>query len=300
MTEREKAAQARPPSVDVTLPAHIQARQIVIVRAEFDGTVAEMPVELGQDVYEGQVMARITNQGLEAAHEGARAAAESAQSRVTKTESAIIAARMEASRARATAQRSEQDLERADKLYRRQKFLYGEGATPRLVYEKSEKEQQNARLEFTSLDTLAKHAEERVDALLAELQNAKKILEDRNRELENAQANLKNGEVVAPVEGTVVARRSEPGKTLEPQNRELFEIAVNPSALEAVVDAEPSALSRLRPGQGALLFFADMPDEGVPGTVRDIRGNQAFIDFTSPDPLTIKHGGTAQVRLRLE
>jgi len=30
-----------------------------------------------------------------------------------------------------------------------------------------------------------------------------------------------------------------------------------------------------------------------------VRGGQAFIDFTSPDPFTIKHGSTAQVRLKL-
>jgi multidrug resistance efflux pump len=284
----------------ITLPVRIQARQIVPVRADLDGTVSEMLVENGQEVYLGQLIARITNQGMEGAREAAQAAAENAQARVTRTESAIIAARMEASRARADAQRSQQEFERADKLYRRQKYLYSEGATPRLTYEKSEKEFHNAQTEYTSLDTLARHSEERVDALMAELQGTKKILEDKNRQLEGATADLTSGEVHSPVDGVVVARKADPGKAVsENEGKDLYEIAINPTALEAVLEADPSAIQRLQPGQPATLFFADVPNEGIQGTIREIRGGQAFIDFTSPDPLTIKHGMTAQVRLKM-
>ncbi len=273
---------------------------MVTVRSEVSGTVTELLVDAGQEVYQGQVLARIANQGAESARDAAKSAVEAAQARVTKVESAIISARMEASRARADAQRAQDDFQRADKLYRRQKYLYGEGATPRLVYEKSEKEMHNAEAEHNSLDTLARHAEERVDGLLAELHKAKEILDDKNKQLDGAQADLKAGEIVSPVDGTVAVRRTEAGKEVGGDNpSELFDIVVNPAALEAVVEADPAALARLRPGQIVMLFFADLSGEGVPAVLREIRQGDFIADFNSPDP-AIKHGITAQARFKIE
>ena len=179
-------------------------------------------------------------------------------------------------------------------------MLNREGATPRLVYEKAEKEAGSARAAYDALDTLAKQAEERVTGMVADLDNAKKLESARAQELESASADLKAGEIVSPVNGLLVARRGEAGKAVgEDGNLEMFQIAVNAAMLEAVLEAAPSAISRLTPGQQAMLFFADIPGEGVPGTVADIRNDQARITFVSPNPL-IKPGMTAQVRITLQ
>lgn len=283
---------------EITLPALIRARQIVTVKSDVRGAVSELLVDAGQEVYQGQIVARISNQGAESAREAAKSAVEAAQARVTKVESAIISARMEASRARADAQRAHEEFQRVDKLYRRQKYLLSEGATPRLAYEKSEKEFRNSEAEYGSLDTLARHAEDRVDGLLSELQTAKQILDDKNKQLDGAQAEIKAGEIASPVDGIVAARRTEPGKEVGGDNpSELFDIMVNPTALEAVVEADPGALARLHPGQTVMLFFADLPNEGIPATLREIRQGDFVADFTSPDP-AIKHGVTAQARFK--
>ena len=95
--------------------------------AQAGGTVAEFLVDVGQDVFEGAVLARISNQGLEAADENARAALELAQSRVEKAGAAIIAARLEATRARADAVRARGEFDRAQRTYQRQKMLHRRG-----------------------------------------------------------------------------------------------------------------------------------------------------------------------------
>jgi HlyD family secretion protein len=283
----------------ISLPARIQAQHVVPIEADVAGSLQEVLAEVGEEVFEGQLLARIGNMMLENARESAGMSAATAQTRVYKLESAIVAGRLEASRARADADRAREDMERADKVRQRQQMLHGEGATPRLVWEKSERDAQSARMEFESLDILARHAEERVESMRAELENARTLLADKLQDLEDAQEHLRAAEVRSPVDGLVVARRGEVGKDFgEDGDRELFRIAVHIALLQAVVEAEPAALERIEIGQEAMLFFADIPGEGIPGTISHIRENEAFIDFITPTPM-IKPGMTGQVRFAL-
>ena len=139
-----------------------------------------------------------------------------------------------------------------------------------------------------------------MEALNAEAENARKVLADKLNALENAKAHLQAGEVHSPVNGLVVALKGEPGKTVQPgEGNEIFSIAVNLSELQAVVEAHPSFVKRIKPGQQMMVFLADVPGEGVPGTVKEVAGDQVVVAFTSPTSL-IKPGMTAQVRMRVE
>lgn len=294
------AAQPPPAPAELSLPAKIRASHVVSVASPIGGELREFFAEPGQEVYEGQLLARISNQGLQTDYDMAASAGDVAQSRLNKAESAVIAARMEASRARADAHRSRANLERAEKAYSRQKLLYSEGATPRLVYEKAEKEFESAKMEYTALEALAKQTEERVQALNAEAGNARKLLEDKTNDLENARMHLQAGEIHAPVTGLVVGRKGEPGSIVHPgEGNEIFSIAVNLTELEAVVEAHPDFTKRVRPGQEMMIFLADVPGEGVPGTVKEVSAGDFVVSFISPNPL-IKPGMTAHVRMRVE
>jgi HlyD family secretion protein len=301
----QNQTQAQPPapsqpSGEIILPGKLEAQQITYVEAVVNGKVDQLLVEVGEDVYEGQLLARISNIGLETSREVAQAAADNAQERVNKLEAAIIAARLEASRARADATRARSEFERTDKLYRRQKLLYGEGATPRLVYERSEKEFQIAQTEFESLDQLAKQAEGRVSQLIKDLEAAKKAFEEKSNELDHVGADLKAAEVHAPVTGTIVSRSADPGGEVEPgtASARLYGIAADISALEAVIEPEPPVLARLKPEMPALVILADVP-EPVEGKVKSVNEGQAVVEFTSPTPL-VRPGMTAQIRLKLD
>ena len=291
---------AAPAPAEVSLPVTIEAQHVVTVPVHIQGSVGEFLADVGDDVYEGELVARISNAGLQTAHETAAAAAELAQSRLTKTEGAIIAARLEASRAKADAVRARSEFDRAEKAWLRQQMLHREGATPRLTYEKAQRDYESAQTEFHTLDELARNAENRVDDLLHEQQSAKRLLEDKTKELEEANVHLQAAEIHSPVDGLVVARKGEVGKEVGPQEQnELFRIAVDLANLQVTVDPQPAVLSRIKPGQPALIVVADLPGEGIPGAVKEIRGNQAIIAFTSPNPV-LKPGMSAQARIRLE
>lgn len=303
--EQRVAEQAKPvapprPTGEINLTGRIRAQHVTYVEANVSGKVQEFLADVGQEVYEGQLLARISNQGLEANREFAQQAAANVQERINKIEATIISARLEASRARADASRARTEFDRQDKLYRRQKMLYGEGATPRLTYEKTEREFDNARTEFESLDQLAKQAEDRITMLMNDLETAKRALEDKNSELENASEDVRGAEVRSPVTGTVVARHGVAGDEIEggSHSAQLFDITTDISALEAVLEPEPPVLARLRPEMPALVILADVP-EPLNGSIQKIEGSQVIVAFSSPNSL-VRPGMSAQVRLRLD
>src|SRR5947207_419992 len=112
-------------------------------------------------------------------------------------------ARLEVSRAEAEAQRSQAALDRSEKIYLRQRTLVAAGATPRLTFEKAEHEYQSAQQEFTVMDAAARSGREHVQAALKQVEAAKRIVEDKAGQLEEAQADLQAAEVHSPVDGYV-------------------------------------------------------------------------------------------------
>jgi len=286
------------PSGDISLQGTIQAQHVVPVGVAVAGEIESFEVEVGQEVVEGQVLARLASRGLESEREQARKAVENGQAKIENMEGQIMQARLEASRARAEANRSRDQYERSEKAAQRQRLLHGQGATPRLTYEKSQRDFENAQKEFQSLDEMARQAEERVGTITQEVQLIKNSLADKRRELDDASAGLAAAEVRSPVAGILVGRRGQPGQSIGPEEaRELVQIAVDLASLQVVLDPEPPVLVRIKPGAPAMVFVADVP-EGLSGTVKEIKGTQAIVEFVSPSPM-VKPGITAQVKIRL-
>jgi len=105
-----------------------------------------------------------------------------------------------------------------------------------------------------------------------------------------------SGDVISPVNGFVISRRGAVGQEATYDMEDLFQIAVNLTALRAVADIPPDLRKKVRAGQEAVIQIAELAD-GVPATVTEVRDNQVVIDFTSPNPL-IKPGITAQIAIK--
>jgi len=290
---------AKPPALELSLPGKIRALRVVRVGATATGTIESFLADVGQDVAEGQLLAHIGSQGLESAREEAARTTRHAQERVSALESQIIAARLEASRLRADANRARDQLEQSEKAYLHQQMLNREGATPRLVYEKSARNYDTVRAEFSSLDEIARQAQDRAGDLIRRLEDAKRALEERNAELDSAAVQAASAEIRSPVNGVVVARRGERGKVLAPDEaNDLFEIAVDLAHLAVEIQPDAAALKRIRAGQGALVFVADLAG-AIPGSVREVRMHDAVIELVSLSAV-IRPGMPAQVRMKLE
>ena len=287
------------PANQVTLSGAIRPQHVAGVGAQVEGVIEAFMVDVGQDVYQGQVLAHIGSQGLESAREAATSAVARAQERVNRAETVVAATRVEQARADAEVQRVRFNMERAEAAQSRQQLLFSQGATPRLVYEKAQSEYDSARAEFAILDKSARATADRVQSALQEVASAQKILAGENQRLQDSQAALEAADVHSPVDGLLVGRNGEIGKPAQEFGENLFQIATDTYALEVALEPQPPVLKRLRPGQPALVLVPDLGTPGITGDIKEIKGTQVVVEFNSTIP-AIRPGMVADVRLKLD
>ena len=292
---RKETQAAKPAPVELSLQGKIQARKIVNVAAPIDGTLDQYLVNVGEEVFEGEVLARIKNSGLDTAEQNARVDAERAQAKVTDLEAQLIAARLELSRTRSDVVRAKSQYEQAQKVYERQRMLLDAGATPRLTFEKAEKDFQNAKSDYDGFQGTEHNADDRIASLTQEIQNSKNMVQQKSKDLDNAEAEIAGGEVRSEVSGLVIARRGQPGDAVDQSMKDLLQIAVDLSSLEVAADGDPRALQAIRQGQPASIEIAESPSP-IDGVVREIKAGQVFVDFTSPSAV-IRPGLTARIKI---
>jgi multidrug resistance efflux pump len=287
------------PANQVTLSGAIRPQHIVGVGAQVAGVIDVFAVDVGQEVYQGEVLARLGSQGLDSSREAAASAVDRAQEQVNRADTAVAGARLEQSRADAEAQSARFAMERAETAFSRQQLLFSQGATPRLVYEKAQSEYDSARTEFNVMDQAARAAAERLQSVLQEVASAQKILADENQRLQESQAAFEAADVRSPVDGLLVGRNGEVGKSAQEFGDNLFQIATDTYALEVAVEPQPAVLKRLRPGQPALVLVPDLGIPGITGDIKEIKGAQVVVEFNSTIP-AIRPGMVADVRLKLD
>ena len=284
--------------LEVSLSGRVEAQKVVAVPASTDGRVEEFFVEAGEDVYEGQMLARIKNQQLEASQEQAQAELDHAQIKVNNLESAVLSARLEASRTRADASRSKTELDRTERVFQRQEMLNNQGATARNTYQKAVEDRLTAMNEYETLSIRARSAEDRVGVLLKDVEAAKKTLEEKMAAMEDAKTAFASGIVHAPVDGTLVSRKGVTGEDVTVEMADMFVIATDLSALQVELEPEPEVLKRLQPGMPAIVVIAESASESIEGKIKEIKDTKVIVEFLSPSP-AIKPGLTARVKLKL-
>lgn len=272
------AAAQRAAVKELSIQGRIEAVHTIAVGVTIAGEIDSFSADVGQDVFEGQVLARISNEGLQTGYENAQRILQNAEIKLSTLEAGISAARLEAVRTQAEAVRSAEDLDHASKEFDRQKVLNEAGATPRKTFEKSQRDYESAKADSEGNTELARHADERVAALTKEYDLAKKTLEDKRKELEEVQAAVAATEVRAPVNGIVVARQGEIGETItQEEAAALFRIATDTAALQADFTPDPA----MKAGDMVAISFNDIPGEPVTARIREIKNGQAMAEFTS-------------------
>jgi multidrug resistance efflux pump len=283
---------------EISLPATLRAARTVAVPVPIEGKIEAFLVEVGDEVYEGQLLAHVRSEALEAVKQAAETDLEGAETRVRTLEASLSAARLEASRASADASRVRNDLDRASKNFQRQKMLLDAGATPRLVFEKAQNEYTALEAESKKLDLVSSSADERITSVQRELDAARKLLQGKSEDLETVTAHLGTGDVLSPATGVVVSRKGQPGDIVHPSMNDLFQIASDLSTMQAVAEASPAQIAGIKPGQPATVVLAEMGGEMLQGAIANIENGTITVEFANPD-VQIKPGLTAQIRLKL-
>jgi multidrug resistance efflux pump len=283
----------------ITLQGPVRPQHVTGVGTELTGTIDAFLVDTGEEVFQGQALARVGTNGLESAREAAAAAQEHAQEGVLRAEGVVSSAMVQAARADTAAQRSRTEFERVQKAFTRQQTLLAAGATPRLVYNKAEQDFENAQADLEIMQKAARAAHEQVDETNRQLAAARKLEEDRSQELRDAQSSLEASEIQSPVDGLVVGRNGELGRPAADAGNNLFQIATDLYALEVPLNAPAAAANRIHAGQPALVMVLDLQSAGMEGTVKSVEGSQVVVEFTSALP-ALRPGMRADVRLKLD
>jgi multidrug resistance efflux pump len=285
-------------SGDLSLSGKVEARNVVAVKPPSAGTVEEYLVNEGEEVYEGQLLARLNNPMLSNEREQAKERADKAQERVNQLESQMLAARLEVSRGRAEAARVKDEYARTERAYQRQSMLNQQGATPRLTFEKAQKEYENAKLDFESSAARQQISEGRITELTRDIEAAKKTLEERTNDLEAAEASLQATQVHAPVDGIVIMRKGDAGVEIQLGEDDLFQIATDLGNLQVVAEVNEEQQKKLKEGSPASVYLTEMGNEPMAGEVARVADGRVTVLFQNPNPL-IKPGLSAQVKIPL-
>ena len=281
----------------VSLQGKIEAVQVVAVPVPIDGTIDRMPVDVGQEVYEGQFLANIRSSNLELDRDAAAAELSKLRTRVSTLESNAIEANMKALQARDAAGQVRDDLDAAQKDLQREQMLFKEGAHPKQALQKAQQTYDGLKARFDGLDQVARIVENRAAEVNKDLDKGHADLAERTKYAESSEAQVASGQVVSPVDGLVIARRFQAGQDVTIETEDLFQIATNLTALKVVLQPDPRALERIKVGQEALIHVAELSD-AIVAQVSEVRDNQVFIEFSSPSP-ALKPGLTVQVLIKL-
>jgi multidrug resistance efflux pump len=282
----------------LSLPGRIQALEVVAVPVPFDGTIQALSVNVGENVFEGDLLAEIRSSDLMSQRELVTAELNRLSNRVNTLESNLIATRLEAARARESAGAARNAVEEAQKVLLRQQMLYSKGAAAKQALDGAQAAVEAATETYEGYQKIAGMADTRVAELTRDLEAQQQAAAEKSRELEGATDQVASGDIRSPVDGYVVARKGQVGGDVTIEIEDLFHIAVNIAQLKIVLDPPPGELAKIFPGQDVVLQIAELPDP-IETKVTQVSGGQVTIEFTSPNAI-LKPGMTAQVIFKLK
>ena len=239
--------------------------------------------DVGDEVFEGQVLARIGSAGLETAREQAAAGggvcAAAGQHRGSRRSTPRG---MEASRADADMQRARMQVDRAQKVFERQKTLHKAGATPKLKYEAAvagvRGRGEGIRDHGQGGAGRARRRAERHGAARG---GEESCWPRRARSSRTRRGRSKRPRSARRWRASIVGRKGELGKSVRDSGDQLFQIATDLFTLEVVAEPKPDDLKRIHPGQQALVLVLDLQSAGMPGVVKAIKDPEVIVEFNS-------------------
>ena len=153
------------------------------------------PSEPGQAVIKDQLLGRVRVPRLEAAEQQAQADLDMLQARAASVDAGQMAAKLEISRSEAEQSRARSEVDRLQKVYEKQKGLWDLGATPRLTFEKAQKDYNDAKEAVERSDAAAKTAADRAASIAQQREADDGAVIEKTAALEKAKADLGAGDL---------------------------------------------------------------------------------------------------------
>lgn len=228
--------------------------QDVVLRAQVEGQVLSLGVDVGDQVTQGQVLARLDAALL-------RAAVIEAESELAARRSEVVQAQAQVNNARIAVEQARLNLEQSQADAARLKQLLESGAIAAQAAEQAETTARTQRQVLASTQAQVKTAQEGVTIAQGRVLAQAAIVKQ-------TQARLQYALIRSPLNGVVLERLTETGNLLQPGD-ELLRIG-NLNQLRVVVELSEREAADLQVGQAAQISLDAAPNAPLSGRVTRI------------------------------
>lgn len=257
-------AQTRKLELHVTYHGALRPSRTVQLSLATGGRVAELPVEVGQRVAQGDALLRLETRELEAQLRQAEAGLASARAGLERLLNGASAD--ELAQVRAAVSQAEVQVENARSEFERNEHLYQGGSISRQAYDAARSQVQIAESQLTSVR--AQLAQLQRGATAEDLAMAEAQLHQAQAGVDLVAAQLDHAVLRSAIDGVVSRRGIEVGEMASP-GTPLFTV-VDLSELVMAVRAPGRDVIRLTPEMPVQVVVEDMPSHTLTGRVHRI------------------------------
>ncbi len=251
---------------EVSASGKIFPEKEVVISSDVSGEVVILPVEEGDSVRTGDLLARINPEAYESAVERGRASVNNA-----KAQLAISRSNVENSKAQKA--QIEAQYQNAKRIYNRNKQLYEQGVLSQAEYETSLSDLDAMQANLVAAEASVRSAEENIRA-------NEFTVKSTEAGLKELQTSLKRTNIYAPVDGIISKLDIEEGErvvgTIQMTGTEMMRIA-NLSIMEVQVDVSENDILRLTLGDTAEIEVDAYLDRKFLGTVTEIANSASSV-----------------------
>jgi HlyD family secretion protein len=295
----------------------------VQVGSQVSGNIKALYADFNTKVKKGQIVALIDPEIFQARVNQAQASVDSAHSSVANAQAGVARAAAELSSAEATVASQKAGVARAKVAvadakakYNRRVEMFQAGVasqedldTAKATYNSAQEDQNAAVAQLDAAQHAIAAAQASQTVSQTVLVSAQAQVKQAEATLHQAQLDLDHTEIVAPVEGTVIARRMDVGQTVAAsfQAPTIFEIAQDLTKMQVDTNIDEADIGHVRTGQDVNFTVDAYPSTHFRGVVSEIRkapiNTQNVITYDSvvtvPNPdLKLLPGMTANVRIQ--
>ncbi len=272
---------------NISATGNTNAMVTVQVGSLVSGNIKALFADFNTQVKKGQLVALIDPQIFQARVDqaranvdGARSSVLNAQAGIQKTDADIATGEANVATARANLAHAKSAVQDAKAKLDRRAQLAKEGVlsredldTAQATYDQAVAQQEAAQAQVEAAQRQVEATRAQRGVSVAQLASAKSQVQQMTAELEQAQADLDHTRILAPVDGTVVARRMDVGQTVAAsfQAPTIFEIAQDLTKMQVDTNVDEADIGKVRLGQPAVFTVDAYPGMTFRGAVSQIR-----------------------------
>jgi HlyD family secretion protein len=257
----------------------INAVTTVQVGSQVSGTISSMSVDFNSRVTKGQVIAQIDPSILKTRLLSAEADLANSQASVRSAEATVDTQRADVLSSQANVDRAKAQMHDAEVNLKRNKQLFDEGIVAEAVRDTAQVNYESMLAAVKVAEAQLEQSRTRLKSAQANVEQAKAQVQQRRAAAEMAKVDLAHTTILAPIDGTVIARNVDVGQTVAAslQAPTLFIIAQDLTKMLVYAKTDEADVGKIKVGATANFRVDSYPRDTFAGKVNQVRMNATMV-----------------------